>query len=192
MLKGSALRRMMMSLLETGRHPMTVSMMSLWKRNPMPCSYLSSFPWKKTLCPSSVVVSPKFFHLISQSPRLFHLYLSTFCVSSWSFPAAFSVLVFHVPMVMLYLPQIHDDAPVAYLAPSSWCTAEGAVLVNPSGDWPGMEWLLVVTIWWVKGKVQPDGAHPLWNPSAHLTLVFELWGYPPSDAVSTPAIFTHN
>ena len=56
-LKGTALRWMVMSLLETGRHPMT--------RNPTPCSYLSSFPLKKTLCPSSVVVSPKFFHLIS-------------------------------------------------------------------------------------------------------------------------------
>ena len=31
---------------------------------------------------SSVVVSPKFFHLISQSPRMFQLYLSISCVSS--------------------------------------------------------------------------------------------------------------
>ena len=53
---------------------------------------------------SSVVVSPKFFHLISQSPRMFHLYLSILCVSSWSFPAALSVLVFHVPVMMLSLP----------------------------------------------------------------------------------------
>ena len=36
---------------------------------------------KKTLCPSSVVL-PKFFHLISQSARMFHLYLSISCVSS--------------------------------------------------------------------------------------------------------------
>ena len=42
----------------------------------------SSFPPKKTLCPSSVVVSPNFFHLISQSPRMFRLYLSISCVSS--------------------------------------------------------------------------------------------------------------
>ena len=62
----------------------------------MPCLCLSSFPLKKTLCPSSVVVLPKFFHLISQSPRMFHLYLSISCVSSWNIPAAVSVPVFHV------------------------------------------------------------------------------------------------
>ena len=45
---------------------------------------------------------------------MFHLYLSISCVSSWSFPAALSVLVFRVPMVMLSLPRIFDDAPVAY------------------------------------------------------------------------------
>ena len=90
------------------------------------------FSPKKTLCPSSVVVSPKFFHLISQSPRMFHLYLSISCVSSCSFPAALSVLVFQVPMVMLSLPRIFDDAPVAHLTPPSWCTAEGAVLVHPT------------------------------------------------------------
>ena len=31
-------------------------------------------------------------------------------------------------MVMLSLPRIYDDAPVAYKTPPSWCTAEGAVL----------------------------------------------------------------
>ena len=44
MLKGTALRRMVMSLLETGWHPMTVLTVSLWTRNPRPCSCLSSFP----------------------------------------------------------------------------------------------------------------------------------------------------
>ena len=91
---------------------------------------------------------------------MFHLYLSISCVSSWSFPAAVSVLVFHMPMVMLSLPQMFDDAPVAYLTPPSWCTAEGAVLVDPSGDQSGMVWLLVFITWWVTGKVQPDGAYP--------------------------------
>ena len=56
MLEGTALRRMVISLLETGRHPMTVFTMSLWTRNPKPCSCLSSFPPKKTLGPSSVGV----------------------------------------------------------------------------------------------------------------------------------------
>ena len=189
---------MVMCLLETGWHPMTVFMMSLWTRNPTPYLFLSSFPLKKTLCPSSVVVSPKFFYLISQSPRMFHLYLSISCVSSWSFPAAVSVIVFHVPMLMLSLPwRIFDDAPVAYLTPPSWYMAEGTILVDLSGDRSGMVWLLVLITWWVMGKIQHDRAHPSprwthwttgWNPSAHLALFFTLWKYPPSYAVTTPAI----
>ena len=39
------------------------------------------FSTEETLCPSSVVVSPKFFYLISQSLRMFQLYLSISCVS---------------------------------------------------------------------------------------------------------------
>ena len=147
MLKGTALRRMVMSLLETGRHPMAVFTMSLKIKKPMPCSCLSSFPLKKTLCSCSVVVSQKFYHLILQSLRMFSLYLSISCVSSWSFPAALSVLVFQVPMVMLSLPRIFDDAPVAYLTPPSWCPAEGTVLVDPGGYRSGMVWLLVSIIW---------------------------------------------
>ena len=84
-------------------------------RNPMPCSCSSPFPLKKTLCPSFAVILPKFFHLISHSPSMFQLYLSISYVSSWSFPATLSVLVFHMPMVMLSLPRIFDDAPGAYL-----------------------------------------------------------------------------
>ena len=63
-------------------------------------------------------------------------------------------------MVMLSLPRILDDVPVAYLTPRSWCTAEGVALVDPGGDRSGMVWLLVFITWYVKGKVQPDGAHP--------------------------------
>ena len=124
---------------------MTVFTMSLLTRNLTPCSCLSSFPLKKkkTLCPSSVVVLPRFFHLISQSPRIFHLYLSVSCVSSWSFPATLSVLVFQVPMVMLSLPRIFDDAPVVCLTPPSWCTEGGAVLVNLSSYRSDMVWSLV-------------------------------------------------
>ena len=55
---------------------------------------------------------------------------------------ALSVLVFQVPMVMLSLPRIFDDAPVAHLTPPFWCTAEGAVLVDPGGD-------RVATVWCV-------------------------------------------
>ena len=63
------------------------------------------FSIEKILCPSSVAVLPKFFHLISQNQRMFRMYLSISCVSSRGFPAALNinVLVFHVPMVMLSL-----------------------------------------------------------------------------------------
>ena len=91
---------------------------------------------------------------------MFHLYLSISYVSSWSFPVALSVFVFHVPMVM-FSSTIFDDAPVAYLTPPSWCTAEGAVLVEPGGDRSGMVWLLVVIAWSVTSKVQPDGCAKL-------------------------------
>ena len=76
---------------------------------------------------------------------MFYLYPSILCVSSWSFPAALSVLVFHVPMVMS-LPQIFDDALVACLTPLSWCAVEGAVLADPSGDQLSMVWLLLFII----------------------------------------------
>ena len=72
-----------------------------------------------------------------------YLYMPISCVSSWSFPAALSVLVFHVSMVMLSLPRIFDDALVAYLTPPSRCTAEGAVLVELGGNRSGRAWLLV-------------------------------------------------
>ena len=88
---------------------------------------------------------------------MFLLYLSISCVSSWSFPAALSV----VPNAYgdVVSSTIFDDAPVAYLTPPSWCTAEGTVLVDPGGDRSGMVWLCAVIAWWVLGKVQPDETH---------------------------------
>ena len=134
----------------------------------------------------------------SQSPKMFHLYLSISCVSSRSFPAALSVLLFHVLIVMLSLPQSFDGAPVACLTPLSWCTAEGPVLVNPVGKWSGMVWLLVslmVTQGQSKTWQSPSlsGSNMLslslmWNLFAHLALVFKLWRHPPSDVVLTTAI----
>ena len=52
MLKWTALGRMMISLLETGRHLMSVFTMSLWTRNPTPCSCLSSGEkvWTRWIC----------------------------------------------------------------------------------------------------------------------------------------------
>ena len=52
-----------------------------------------------------------------------------------------------VPMVLLSVPRILDSAPVAFLTPPSWCTAEGAVLVNPGGDRSVMVWFLVAILW---------------------------------------------
>ena len=78
---------------------------------------------------------------------MFHPYLFISRVNFLSFLAAFSVLVFHVLMVMLSLPRIFDGAAVACFTPPSWCTAEGVVLVNPGGDRFGMVWLLVFIIW---------------------------------------------
>ena len=93
MLKGTALRWMVMSLLKTGQHCMTVFTMCLWTRNPAPSPCLSSLPLKKTLCPSSVIVSPKSsisFHGVQG----YSICTCPFCVSSLSFFAALSVLVF--------------------------------------------------------------------------------------------------
>ena len=104
------------------------------------------FSTEKTLCHSSVVVSPKFFSLILRSPG-WSICTFPFRVLVPGFPTAVSVVVFQVPMVMLSLPRIFDDAPVGYLTPSSWCTAEGAVLVDPGGDRSGMVWSLVVIAW---------------------------------------------
>ena len=79
-----------------------------------------------------------FAKVLSQSPRKSRLYRSISCVCSRSFPGTLSVLVFHMPMVMSFLPRIFDNAPAACLTPPSWCTAEGSVLVNQVGDRSGM------------------------------------------------------
>ena len=70
MLNGDAFKRMVMSRLKTGRHPMMAFTVSLRIRNPTPCSCLSSRPLKRSLWPSGVDVSPKFFQRTSQSPRM--------------------------------------------------------------------------------------------------------------------------
>ena len=154
-------------------------MVPLWRRNPMPCS----FPLKKPLCPSSVVVSPKFFHLISQSPRMFHLYLSISCVSSWSFPTALSVLrllVFHVPYDVVSSTNLW------------WCTSNilytfilvcsgkhGMVLAKYNLTEPIPLQVDHVAVEFI---VQP------FCPSGPFLLTMIVWRYPPSDAVLTPAI----
>ena len=125
---------MVMSLLKSGRHPMTIFTISLWTRNQR---HARVYPLVKP-CVLPIVVSPMIFHLILQGQSMFHYYVSISRVSSWSFPAALSVLVFHVPMVMLSLPRIFDDAPVARLTPPSWFTAEGAVHVDKGGDRSGI------------------------------------------------------
>ena len=113
------------------------------------CWRLGDIPWQCSQCPCEqeiqrhVRVYSLFHYLISQSPRMFHLYPFISCTSSWSFPASLSVLVFHVPLVMLSLPWIFAASPVAHLTPLSWYTVEGVVLVDLGGDWSGMVWLLI-------------------------------------------------
>ena len=119
MLNCDAFRRMVMSRLETGRHPMMAFTVSLWVRNPTPCSCLSSRPLKKSLWPSGVDVSPKFFQRTSQSPRMFYRYLLISCVSFSTFPAALSDLTFQVPMVMLFLARSDFGPSVAYFFTST-------------------------------------------------------------------------
>ena len=129
---------------------------------------------------------------------MFHLYLLISCVSSWSFPAALSVLVFLVPMVMLSLPRIFDDAQVVYLTPPSWCTAEGAVLVNLGGDWCSMVRLHVSSFGESRAKYNLTGPIPLQvehvtvelivEPFRPFALFFQVCRYPSSDVVVTPAI----
>ena len=75
--------------------------------------------------------------------------------------------MFHVPIVMLSLSRIFDDTPVAYLTPLSWCTAEGAVLVDKGGYRSGMVWLCSLQVEHVAVELVVD-------PSAHLALVFEV------------------
>ena len=114
--------------------------------------------------------------------------------SSWSFLLSLSVLVFHMPMVMLSLPKIVDDTPVACLTPLSWCMTESVSLITPGSDQSGMVWLLVSqgqsTIWQSPSLSRSN----TWllssslNPSTHLVLVFEVWRYLLSDAVLTPAV----
>ena len=54
------------------------------------------FHWRKPCVLPLLLLRQSFFHLISQSPRILHLYLSILRVSSWSFPAALSVPVLHL------------------------------------------------------------------------------------------------
>ena len=118
-LNGDAFKRMLMSRLETSRPPMMAFTVSLSMRNPTPCSGLSSWPLKKSLWPSGVEVSPKFFHRTSQSPRMFHRYLFISCISSSTFPAVLSDLTFQVPTVMLFLARSDFGPSIAYFSPPS-------------------------------------------------------------------------
>ena len=116
------------------------------------------------------------------------MYLWISCVSSFSFPAAFGVLVFHVPLVMLSLPRILDGAPVAYSTPPPWCTAEGAVLVSchfMETHGQGTTWR---SPFLSRSNTWPLGSS--WNLSAHLTVLCEPWRHPPSDVLLTPAILS--
>ena len=51
--------------------------------------------------------------------KIFHRYLFILCVSSSTFPAAVSDLVFQVPIVMLFLARSDFGPSVAYFSPPS-------------------------------------------------------------------------
>ena len=76
-----------------GDIPWKCSQCPCGKKNSTPCSCLSSFPMRTSLCLSSVVVSPKFLHLSSQNPRMFHPYLFISYISFWNFHAELKSLL---------------------------------------------------------------------------------------------------
>ena len=106
---------------------------------------MSSLPLKYDLLPSSVDVSPKFFHHTSQKPKMFQWYLLISYDNSSNLPAIRKVLTFQVPIVILFLTCILlVVTPVAYFSPPSWWATEGAVLFDPGNDRSGIGWEMVV------------------------------------------------
>ena len=110
-LKGIALSCTVMSLLESGRHPITRSTISLCTRKSNPCSCFSSFLLKYTLL--------GFLQTFSISSHT--IQGCSICIGpshakcSSTLPAALQrVLTFHVAMVMSSLPR--SLAPVAHLS----------------------------------------------------------------------------
>ena len=141
MLNGTALRQMVMSLLETSHY--SVHNVLVNKKSNAMLKFIF-FSTEENL--PLLLFHQKSSISFSQSPRTFHLYLSISCVSSWRFPAAVSHnLVSFCSMCQWWccLPQIFDGAPVACLTPPSWCTADSSILVNPGGEWSGKAKLLV-------------------------------------------------
>ena len=132
-LKGFVLSFSVISLLEIGRHPMTVSQDPYVQEPPSP---FLMFVLSSTVVYSITLVcgSPYCFHLISHNSRMSHLYLSISCTSSSNLPTALRVLTSHVPTVMSSLPL--GLTSVAYLTFKPWCKTGNAVLlqcVNQSG-----------------------------------------------------------
>ena len=151
---------MVMSLLETWQHPMTVFTMSLWTRNPTPCSCLSFFSTEEYLVSFLYRCFAKVLPSHFTQSKDFHLYLSIPCVSSWSFPAAVSVLVFKVPIVMLSLPRIFDDAPSSWWHLRPGVRRKARSLLTRAATDPVWYGCFVFITCWVTGKVQPDRAYP--------------------------------
>ena len=135
MLKGLALRRMVMGLLEIGQQVMTQFTVFLCTMNPTPCSWVSSRPLQYSRWPS--------------------------CVLFFQFSCIFRVLTFQVPMMVLLLARIFlFGTPVVHFTPLSWCVTEGAVLGNQGDDRAGMLSILVIISWGESWAVSHGGAHP--------------------------------
>ena len=134
--------------------------MSLWTRNPTPCSCLSSLPLKCNLWPSSVDVSPKFFHRTPQRPKMFQPYLLVLYDNSSNLPAIREVLTFQVPIVILFHTRILlVVTPVAYFSPPSWCkrnVRSFSTRATTDPVWVEKRLSFHVTY---HGQIKPGGAH---------------------------------
>ena len=95
-LKGDAFRRMVVSRLGTGRHPMMA--FSVFVNEVSNSMLMSVFTATMAFWDRRFSI---FFQLTSRSPRMFNRYLLTSCDGSSSFPAALSNLKFQVPIAML-------------------------------------------------------------------------------------------
>ena len=131
MLKGTALRRVVISLMETGRHPMTVFTMSLWTKIQRHARVYPLFHWKK-LCVVPVL-------LFRQSSSIsFHRVLEYFICT-----CQFLVLVPEVSLQLLVPCVPSADGDVVFSTNLRWCTGsilDTSVLVyggRRGSCWPG-------------------------------------------------------
>ncbi|KAH3820659.1 hypothetical protein DPMN_122407 [Dreissena polymorpha] len=99
---------MEMILLKTGVQLMTLLTTSFLTMKATPWRCIESSPLNNILCPSSVDVSPNPGNLNSASPMISQRLRSSSYVSSWTVTHAFSVLTFHVLLVVPFVANLID------------------------------------------------------------------------------------